>query len=942
METTPSVDDGKKSAREVAKLLTMPNMTFSTLKNLGVVSKLVASPSALISAASAPPVGDSSRLFRKLQNTFTNRLTEKPEGPKPSAAAARTKENVGDGGVQSLARFRGTVPMGFDVPVQVALRVCPLSTYEVECNEASTLSAVPNGVTVRAPPEHGGARQPRGGAAAQTPWRTPVKPRPKTFSFDRVFHHGDSVYEASVRPLVRAVFDGQNGTVLAYGASNSGKTYSIMGGTNYVGILPRCVSDLFSRAKQLSTADCEYKVSIGYVALHMNEFQDLLAPTATSALTAPVEVVDGGARGGMALKGPSSLRTAVATAEEAIVAIRQGNVARAQVRATYGTARRAKAHSIVSFYVSATGRRDGRVSRTTKLHVIDLAGNEEGVGAPVSPGQPGMGTIGGRSLKEIEAVNLSLTCLSNVLMSLANPGSTDLWLIPYRNSKLTHFLKDSLGGRSRTLLLAHVRSNAASYRQTLRTLHYASKACGPGMGRGRGRPAPHAGIPGRVAGFTPRDASDASLLREKLRQINLYQEQIVERDGQVRQLEAQNSAACQATEDLRETMAALAGGHERELDALNAKIRELQTVADPRLFQELDTLREKRVASERAHAEERATLAAKIGQIEARSLHEADVIDELRADLERSRAQLAERVKELVHSRAVAVQGAELARVNAELASLYEREAARRARLETVRARDDHEGKVGKLECALVQRNSLANLSRSLVDQVAETREYAKHLEAHIEKAGRKLQKQKQTRSKILEGLADSEALTTDFEKKWRKAEKEVARLKGILKAAKSRRSNRHAGRKAGEGGEEEEAPEGEGEEDEDEDAPEREGEVDEDAPGTAEALAPVAAPRAERLSAVAEEEEEEEEVATATAQGGEGAVETASAVTGGEEDEVEREVLGKRKSFDPSQLAEIDDLLGDTDDSDDADESFDLGTGLPALSASRRTKRRG
>ena len=126
------------------------------------------------------------------------------------------------------------------------------------------------------------------------------------------------MYEASVRPLVRAVFDGQNGTVLAYGASNSGKTYSIMGGTNYVGILPRCVSDLFSRAKQLSTADCEYKVSIGYVALHMNEFQDLLAPTATSALTAPVEVVDGGARGGMALKGPSSLRTAVATAEEEI------------------------------------------------------------------------------------------------------------------------------------------------------------------------------------------------------------------------------------------------------------------------------------------------------------------------------------------------------------------------------------------------------------------------------------------------------------------------------------------------------------------------------------------------------------------------------------------------------------------------------------------------
>ena len=424
----------------------------------------------------------------------------------------------------------------------------------------------------------------------------------------------------------------------------------------------------------------------------------------------------------------------------------------------------------------------------------------------------------------------------------------------------------------------------------------------------------------------------------------MYQQQIVERDGQVRQLESKNSAACQETEDLREKMATLSADHERELEALNTKIRELQTVADPRLLEQLETLREKRVASERAHAEERATLAAKIDHIEARSLHEAEVIDQLREDLENSRTQLAERVKELVHSRAVSVQKAELARVNAELASLYEQETARRARLEKLRAQDDHDTNSGKLECALVQRNTLANIGRSLVDQVVATMEYARHLETHIEKAGRKLQKQKQTRSKILEGLADSEALTTDYEKKWKHAEKEVARLKGILKAAKNRRSRRR-----------ESSSDAPVEQEVEEEAVVADAQSTEGSEKPKEVLSPIVEPRAERLSAVAEEEEEEDEeegnrtearpaeqpAATNEASEEGGKDDGAEESGGSDSSDAEREVLGKRKSIDPSQLAEIDDLLGDTDDSDDADESFDLGAGIPTLNESGRKKRR-
>ena len=694
---------------------------------------------------------DSSRLFRKLTNTFANVERTLP----------KEKKSV-------RKRHHRRAPSV--AAVKVAVCVDPRASSSTSHDEHIVSAATDTELTVR-PPSNGlltastrhTAR--RGGG---TPWRTPARPNPKTFTFDQIFvnpdsdrtKNGDGLYTA-VRPFIGFVFEGKNSTVFSYGSASSGKTFAVMGDAGHVGILPRMVSDLFLMAKERSTTNRKFRVSLGYVELYCNKFRDLLATE--SSLTNELRLEEPGRRREVTLKGSDSLRTFVRTPEEAIMLIRQGN---ANIRGRAGI----KAHTIVTFYVSTT-LDDGTVSRTSKLHLIDLAANDNSLSI-VGP------HASGQDLKEAESVNLSLTCLSNVLMSLT--ASSDLWLIPYRNSKLTHFLKDSLGGDAHALFLAHINHGADSYRETMTTLEYASRvrAIAPLQPQGDRE-------------FTAADAADASLLREKLRQINVYQQQVLERNGQVKELEVKNSEACEESERLREDMNVLLKKHEEDTRLLNAKIMELQTLADPRLLQELSQLREKRVASERKHAEEQTRLQSKIEYIEQRALHEAEVIDDLRADLESAKTQLNQRMRELCHSRAVAVQAAEVRRVNAEIDSLLHAESSRQSRLSRMRLRDDLDHADGKLESTLLQRNVLAQHAKQLVQTLEETRQYALRLESHVEKASRKIQKQKQQKAKYLEGLADSEQITIDYERKWLKAEKELSKLKGMVKEAKQRRTTR-------------------------------------------------------------------------------------------------------------------------------------------------------
>ena len=206
------------------------------------------------------------------------------------------------------------------------------------------------GLTLRAPTggisklstrkKYGPTGQVRVGAG--TPWRTPLRPKPKSFQFDAVVGSSPSrdlsqnLMYAKVKPLVNSFLDGFNATVLAYGATGTGKTHTIMGNPNCSGILPRMVSDLFAKIKEHASANMAYQVSIGYVELYNNRFQDLLYSDSKDLFhgntrrSAPgkhsnvaIELHDNGVDG-ITLTGSPSLRTPVSSAEDAILQIRKG------------------------------------------------------------------------------------------------------------------------------------------------------------------------------------------------------------------------------------------------------------------------------------------------------------------------------------------------------------------------------------------------------------------------------------------------------------------------------------------------------------------------------------------------------------------------------------------------------------------------------------------
>ena len=179
---------------------------------------------------------------------------------------------------------------------------------------------------------------------------------------------------------------------------------------------------------------------------------------------------------------------------------------------------------------------------------------------------------------------------------------------------------------------------------------------------------------------------------------------------------------------------------------------------------------------------------SKIQHIEARAMHEAEVIDDLRADLDSSRTQLVERIKQLAHSRAVAVLEAEGKCLDAEIDSLHYQNDCRMTRLDAIRARDQKDEKSKQQLGIVKQRENLANLARKLVQQVEDHRVYIEHVENMAEKAIRKVQKQKQKKSLYIESIQAIEMEKETWEKKYEKAQKEIVKLKKKLTIKNNRK----------------------------------------------------------------------------------------------------------------------------------------------------------
>ncbi|XP_059044964.1 kinesin-like protein KIF3A [Achroia grisella] len=290
---------------------------------------------------------------------------------------------------------------------------------------------------------------------------TPPEP-PRVYGYDSVFDSNTSqmdIYVQTASPIVEEVLKGYNGTIFAYGQTGTGKTYT-MAGTNSApelrGIIPNSFAHIFSHIAKAKD-DEKFLVCVTYLEIYNEEVRDLLGNNPHQSLEVK-ERPDIG----VFVKDLTGYVVHNADELEKIMAV--GNKNR-HIGATAMNTESSRSHAIFSITVESSKRgADGKMHvKMGKLHLVDLAGSERQSKTHAT----------GTRLKEATKINQSLSVLGNVISALVDGKSTH---IPYRNSKLTRLLQDSLGGNSKTVMIATIGPAECNYVETISTLRYANRA----------------------------------------------------------------------------------------------------------------------------------------------------------------------------------------------------------------------------------------------------------------------------------------------------------------------------------------------------------------------------------------------------------------------------------------------------------------------------------
>ena len=277
------------------------------------------------------------------------------------------------------------------------------------------------------------------------------------FKFDYSFHPDDpqtKVFEIAAKPTVDAVMQGFNGTIFAYGQTSSGKTWTMTGGKSEqdIGIIPRMVSSIFQKIES-SYSKIEFQVKLSYCEIYMERIRDLLEPR-KSNLKIHEEKTRGVYIGDLT-------EQYVTTQREVFELIKIGYNNR-ETGFTEMNAGSSRSHSIFSLTITQTNLFDYS-AKTGKLYLVDLAGSEK-----VSKTQ-----AAGKRLEEAKNINKSLTMLGIVIAALTDPKAGH---IPYRDSKLTRILQDSLGGNSKTTLIVTCSPSPYNESETISTCRFGIRA----------------------------------------------------------------------------------------------------------------------------------------------------------------------------------------------------------------------------------------------------------------------------------------------------------------------------------------------------------------------------------------------------------------------------------------------------------------------------------
>jgi len=294
----------------------------------------------------------------------------------------------------------------------------------------------------------------------------------KTFQFDKVFGVKSKqidVYRSVVEPLIGQVMSGYNCTVFAYGQTGTGKTFTMEGGDGRddpnmtwendptSGIIPRSLAQLFDELRVQQEA--EFSVRVSFLELYNEEIFDLLSATDDTTRLRLYE--DSTRKGSVIIQGLEEVQ--VHSKKEVYQILERGSEKR-QTAATLMNAHSSRSHTVftVTVHMKESSVEGEEVLRIGKLNLVDLAGSEN-VGRS--------GAIDKRA-REAGNINQSLLTLGRVITCLVERTPH----IPYRESKLTRLLQDSLGGRTKTSIIATVSPAGINLEETLSTLDYAHRA----------------------------------------------------------------------------------------------------------------------------------------------------------------------------------------------------------------------------------------------------------------------------------------------------------------------------------------------------------------------------------------------------------------------------------------------------------------------------------
>ncbi|XP_040570010.1 osmotic avoidance abnormal protein 3 isoform X2 [Lepeophtheirus salmonis] len=284
---------------------------------------------------------------------------------------------------------------------------------------------------------------------------------PKNFTFDGCYHTDsttEQIYSEITYPLVEGVLEGYNGTVFAYGQTGCGKSFTMQGITDpptQRGIIPRAFEHIFDAID--ASPNMKYLVHASYLEIYNEEIRDLLGQDCKKKL----DLKEHPDRG---VYVPNISLHPVHNTASCEALMNQGWNNRS-VGATLMNKDSSRSHSIftINIEMMSSGDTGEEHIRKGKLNLVDLAGSERQAKTQAS----------GDRLKEATKINLSLSALGNVISALVDGKSKH---IPYRDSKLTRLLQDSLGGNTKTIMVACLSPSDNNYDETLSTLRYANRA----------------------------------------------------------------------------------------------------------------------------------------------------------------------------------------------------------------------------------------------------------------------------------------------------------------------------------------------------------------------------------------------------------------------------------------------------------------------------------